>query len=377
MSEQYANIPSPCYVCDESKLEQNLKLMQHVQEQAGVEIILALKGFSMWSTFPLIKQYLKGATSSGVWEARLAREEMGGDVHVFSPAYKPRDIEQLLTLVNHMSFNSLGQWQRYKDQIVASEVSAGLRINPENQEADTPLYDPCAPGSRLGILAKDIEGVDLSGIEGFHCHNLCECDSFAAERTLKAIEDKFGKYLPQLKWLNLGGGHLMTRKGYDVEHLITTLKAFKTKYPNLHIVMEPGSAVAWQCGPLIAEVVDIVENEDKILILDISATAHMPDVLEMPYRPVITGAGLADEKAFTYKIGGNSCLAGDAMEAYSFDQALVPGSRLIFEDMLHYTMVKTTFFNGVQHPGIGILRKNGEFEMIREFSYEDFKGRLS
>jgi carboxynorspermidine decarboxylase len=377
MSEQYANIPSPCYVCDESKLEQNLKLMQHVQEQAGVEIILALKGFSMWSTFPLIKQYLKGATSSGVWEARLAREEMGGDVHVFSPAYKPRDIEQLLTLVNHMSFNSLGQWQRYKDQIVASEVSAGLRINPENQEADTPLYDPCAPGSRLGILAKDIEGVDLSGIEGFHCHNLCECDSFAAERTLKAIEDKFGKYLPQLKWLNLGGGHLMTRKGYDVEHLITTLKAFKTKYPNLHIVMEPGSAVAWQCGPLIAEVVDIVENEDKILILDISATAHMPDVLEMPYRPVITGAGLADEKAFTYKIGGNSCLAGDVMEAYSFDQALVPGSRLIFEDMLHYTMVKTTFFNGVQHPGIGILRKNGEFEMIREFSYEDFKGRLS
>jgi carboxynorspermidine decarboxylase len=377
MSAQFANIPSPCYVCDESKLEQNLKLMQHVQEQAGIEIILALKGFSMWSTFPLIKQYLKGATSSGVWEARLAREEMGGDVHVFSPAYKPHDIEQLLGLVNHMSFNSLSQWHRYKNQILASDVSAGLRINPENQEADTPLYDPCAPGSRLGILAKDIEGVDLSGIEGFHCHNLCECDSFAAMRTLNAIEEKFGKYLPQLKWLNLGGGHLMTRKGYDVEHLIATLKAFKAKYPNLHIVMEPGSAVAWQCGPLIAEVVDIVENEDKILILDISATAHMPDVLEMPYRPVITGAGLANEKAFTYKIGGNSCLAGDVMEAYSFDQALVPGSRLIFEDMLHYTMVKTTFFNGVQHPGIGILRKDGEFEMIREFSYEDFKGRLS
>jgi carboxynorspermidine decarboxylase len=377
MSAHYANIPSPCYVCDESKLEENLKLMQYVQEQAGVEIILALKGFSMWSTFPLIKQYLKGATSSGVWEARLAREEMGGDVHVFLPAYKPQDIEQLLSLVNHMSFNSLGQWQRYKDQVLASSVSAGLRINPENQEADTPLYDPCAPGSRLGILAKDLENFDLSGIEGFHCHNLCECDSFAAERTLNAIEEKFAQYLPQLKWLNLGGGHLMTRKGYDVEHLIATLSAFKAKYPNLHIVLEPGSAVAWQCGPLIAEVVDIVENEDRILILDISATAHMPDVLEMPYRPVITGAGLPNEKPYTYKIGGNSCLAGDVIEAYSFDEPLAPGSRLVFEDMMHYTMVKTTFFNGVQHPAIGILRKNGEFDIVREFHYEDFKGRLS
>lgn len=377
MSLHYANIPSPCYVCDESKLEENLKLMQYVQEQAGVEIILALKGFSMWSTFPLIKQYLKGATSSGVWEARLAREEMGGDVHVFSPAYKPKDIEQLLGLVNHMSFNSLGQWQRYKDQILTSSVSAGLRINPENQEADTPLYDPCAPGSRLGILAKDLENFDLSGIEGFHCHNLCECDSFAAERTLNAIEEKFAQYLPQLKWLNLGGGHLMTRKGYDVEHLIATLRTFKAKYPHLHVVLEPGSAVAWQCGPLIAEVVDIVENEDRILILDISATAHMPDVLEMPYRPVITGAGLPNEKPYNYKIGGNSCLAGDVIEAYSFDEPLAPGSRLIFEDMMHYTMVKTTFFNGVQHPAIGILRKNGEFDLIREFHYEDFKGRLS
>jgi carboxynorspermidine decarboxylase len=372
-----ADIPSPCYVCDEEKLEQNLALMRDVQERAGIDIILALKGFSMWSTFPLVRQHLKGATSSGVWEAKLAREHIGGDVHVFSPAYKPKDIEQLLGLVNHISFNSIAQWNRYKDQVLASNVSPGLRINPENQEADTPLYDPCAPGSRLGILAKDINQADLSGIEGFHCHNLCECDSYAAERTLNAIEDKFGQYLPQLKWLNLGGGHLMTRQGYNVEHLIETLKAFKAKYPNLEIVLEPGSAVAWQCGPLIAEVVDIVENEHKVLILDISATAHMPDVLEMPYRPTITGAGLPDEKGFTYKLGGNSCLAGDVMEAYSFDKPLEVGSRLIFEDMLHYTMVKTTFFNGVQHPGIGILRKNGEFEMIREFTYEDFKGRLS
>lgn len=372
-----ADIPSPCYICDEEKLEQNLQLMQRVQEEAGVEIILALKGFSMWSTFPLIKQYLKGATSSGVWEARLAREEMGGDVHVFSPAYKTKDMNTLVSLVNHVSFNSLSQWQRFKAQVLAAGVSPGLRINPENQEADTPLYDPCAPGSRLGILAKDIENADLSGIEGFHCHNLCECDSYAAMRTLQAIEAKFGQYLPSLKWLNLGGGHLMTRKGYDVEHLIRTLKAFKVKYPNLHIVLEPGSAVAWQCGPLVTEVVDIVENEEKIAILDISATAHMPDVLEMPYRPTISGAGLPHEKAYTYKFGGNSCLAGDVIEAYSFDHELLPGTRLVFEDMLHYTMVKTTFFNGVQHPAIGILHKNGDFEIVREFNYEDFKGRLS
>jgi carboxynorspermidine decarboxylase len=371
------DIPSPCYVCDEAKLEQNLKLMQGVQNDAGVEIILALKGFSMWSTFPLVKQYLKGATSSGVWEARLAREEMGGDVHVFSPAYKQQDMDELMQLVNHISFNSVRQWQQFKDQVLAAGVSPGLRINPENQEADTPLYDPCAPGSRLGILAKDIENIDLSGIEGFHCHNLCECDSYAAMRTLEAIDAKFGKYLPNLKWLNLGGGHLMTRKDYNVEHLVSTLKAFKAKYPNLHIVLEPGSAVAWQCGPLICEVVDIVENEGNIAILDISATGHMPDVLEMPYRPAITGAGLANEKAYTYKFGGNSCLAGDVIDEYSFDKPLQAGDRLIFEDMMHYTMVKTTFFNGVQHPAIAILRKNGELDVVREFGYEDFKGRLS
>jgi carboxynorspermidine decarboxylase len=372
-----SDIPSPCYVCDEAKLEQNLKLMQHVQTKAGVDIILALKGYSMWSTFGLVKQYLKGATSSGVWEARLAREEMGGDVHVFSPAYKQKDMDELLGLVNHISFNSVRQWQQFKSQVVAADVSPGLRINPENQEADTPLYDPCAPGSRLGILAKDIENVDLSGIEGFHCHNLCECDSYAAMRTLEAIEAKFGQYLPKLKWLNLGGGHLMTRSDYDVEHLISTLRAFKAKYPNLHIVLEPGSAVAWQCGPLVCEVVDIVENQGNIAILDISATGHMPDVLEMPYRPSITGAGLANEKAYTYKFGGNSCLAGDVIDEYSFDKPLQAGDRLIFEDMLHYTMVKTTFFNGVQHPAIAVLRKNGELDVVREFGYEDFKGRLS
>jgi carboxynorspermidine decarboxylase len=371
------DIPSPCYVCDEAKLEQNLQLMQHVQNKAGVDIILALKGFSMWSTFPLIRQYLKGATASAVWEAKLANYEMGGEVHCYSPAYKQKDMDQLLVLVHHLSFNSMNQWNQFKQQVMQSSVSAGLRVNPENQEADTPLYDPCAPGSRVGILASQLEGQDLSGIDGFHVHNLCECDSFATERTLHAIEKKFAKYLPTLKWLNLGGGHLMTKEGYDVEHLINALTVFKEKYPNLRIIMEPGSAVAWQAGPLICEVVDIVENEQKILILDISATAHMPDVLEMPYRPKITGAGMPNEKAFTYKIGGNSCLAGDVIEEYSFDHEVKPGERLIFEDMLHYTMVKTTFFNGVEHPGIGILRKDGTFDLVKEFTYEEFKARLS
>nr|WP_297348212.1 carboxynorspermidine decarboxylase [uncultured Glaciecola sp.] len=371
------DIPSPCYVCDEAKLEQNLQLMQYVQNKAGVDIILALKGFSMWSTFPLVKQYLKGATASAVWEAKLANYEMGGEVHCYSPAYKQKDIDQLLDLVHHLSFNSINQWSQFKDQVLQSSVSAGLRVNPENQEADTPLYDPCAPGSRLGILASQLEGQDLTGIDGFHVHNLCECDSFATERTLHAIDKKFSEYLPELKWLNLGGGHLMTKEGYDVEHLINALNTFKEKYPNLRIIMEPGSAVAWQAGALVCEVVDVVENEQQILILDISATAHMPDVLEMPYRPKITDADMPSVKAFTYKIGGNSCLAGDVIEEYSFDQELKTGDRLVFEDMLHYTMVKTTFFNGVEHPAIGILRKDGTFDLVKEFTYEEFKARLS
>ena len=372
-----ADIPSPCYVCEESKLEANLQLMERVQRESGVEIILALKGFSMWSTFELVGQYLQGCTASSVWEAKLAKECMGKEVHAYSPAYKPDDIKELVKLVNHISFNSMGQWQRYKDTILDAGISAGLRVNPEHREAETELYDPSAPGSRLGIKAKDLQGQDLTGIEGFHVHNLCECDSFATERTIKAVEEKFGHWLPQLKWINFGGGHLMTQDGYNVKHLIDTLKQFKARHPHLNVILEPGSAVAWQTGPLVAEVVDIVENKDKIAILDISATAHMPDVLEMPYRPAVRGAGEANEKAYTYKLGGNSCLAGDVIDLYSFDHELQIGERVIFEDMIHYTMVKTTFFNGVEHPAIGILKKNGEFELVRRFSYEDFKSRLS
>jgi carboxynorspermidine decarboxylase len=370
-------IPSPCYVCDEAMLEANLQLMQHVQKESGVEIILALKGFSMWSTFDLVGQYLQGSTASAVWEARLGKEEIGKQVHAYSPAFKPKDIDELVNLVDHVSFNSLGQWNRYKGQILQTNVSAGLRVNPEHRETETELYDPSAPGSRLGIKAKDLEGQDLSGVEGFHIHNLCECDSFATQRTIEAVEQKFAKWLPQLKWVNFGGGHLMTRDGYDVEHLIDTLKTFKQRHPHLNVILEPGSAVAWQTGTLVAEVVDIVENDDKIAILDISATSHMPDVLEMPYRPDIRGAGKAGEKAHTYRFGGNSCLAGDAIDLYSFDHELQIGERIIFEDMMHYTMVKTTFFNGVEHPSIGIIRKDGSFEVVRKFEYQDFKNKLS
>ncbi|RUO18344.1 carboxynorspermidine decarboxylase [Aliidiomarina haloalkalitolerans] len=378
MSNPYLSpaIPSPCYVLNENKLIANLELMERVQKESGAHIILALKGFSMWSSFPVVRKYLKGCTASSAWEAELAADTFGREVHAYSPAYKDYDIEVILKHCNHISFNSLTQWQRYREQCTAAGVSMGLRINPEHREAETELYDPSAPGSRLGVPAAQLEGVDLTGIEGFHVHNLCECDSYALERTLAAVEKRFVKYLPQLKWLNLGGGHLMTRQGYDVDHLIAQLKRLRETY-DIEVILEPGSAVAWQTGPLVSEVVDIVENNGQIAILDISATAHMPDVLEMPYRPVITDAADAGVKPFTYRLGGNSCLAGDVIGEYSFDHELKPGDRVIFEDMIHYTMVKTSFFNGVEHPSIGILRSNGEFELVRKFGYEDFKARLS
>lgn len=378
MQNPYLNpaIPSPCYVLDESKLHKNLQLMQRVQDESGASIILALKGFAMWSAFPLVRQYLKGCTASSAWEAELAADTFGREVHAYSPAYKDSDMQAIIRHCNHVSFNSLSQWRRYKEQVEAARISVGIRINPEQPEAETELYDPSAPGSRLGILSHQLEGQDLTGIDGFHVHNLCECDSSALERTLEAVESKFGKYLHQLKWLNLGGGHLMTREGYDVEHLIKQLKRLRETY-GVEVILEPGSAVAWQTGVLVSEVVDIVENSGEIAILDISATAHMPDVLEMPYRPTVTGGGSAGEFAHTYRLGGNSCLAGDVIGEWSFSEPLAAGRRVIFEDMIHYTMVKTSFFNGVEHPSIGILQENGEFKLVRKFDYSDFKSRLS
>lgn len=371
-----ANIPSPCYILDEGLLKKNLQLMEYVQQQSGADIILALKGFAMWSAFPLIKKYLKGCTASSVWEAQLAAQEFGREVHAYAPAYKQTDIDELIPLVNHLSFNSLSQWRRYQQQVTEAGISVGLRINPEHQEADTELYDPSAPGSRLGVRASELHQTDLKGVEGLHVHNLCECDSYALERTLAAVEKRFADYLPQMKWLNLGGGHLMTRAGYDVEHLITLLRDIADRY-DLQVILEPGSAVAWRTGPLVCEVVDIVENDGRIALLDISATAHMPDVLEMPYRPTITGADEPNQLPHTYRLGGNSCLAGDVIGEYSFAHPLAIGDRLVFEDMMHYTMVKTTFFNGVQHPAIGLLKESGEFTEIRRFDYQDFRNRLS
>lgn len=373
---QNTAIPSPCYVLEEAKLRKNLELMRHVQEQTGVEIILALKGFSMWSVFPMISEYLHGGTASALWEAKLAKT-LGGQVHAFSPAFKSSEMPEMVSEVDHISFNSMAQFILHKNVCEKAGVSMGLRVNPEHQEADTALYDPCAPGSRLGITKDQLDGQALDGIDGFHVHALCECDSYATERMLKAIEKQFSGYFPQLKWLNLGGGHLMTKAGYDIAHLIDVLQDFKTKYPHLNIIMEPGSAVAWDTGPLISEVVDIVENNGPIGILDISVTAHMPDVLEMPYRPHIIGAGETGEHPYTYRFGGNSCLAGDVLPEYSFESPIEVGQRVVFNDMMHYTMVKTSFFNGVQHPAIGILRENGQFELVREFSYEDFISRLS
>ncbi|MFC3092643.1 carboxynorspermidine decarboxylase [Alteromonas sediminis] len=370
------DIPSPCYVLEEQKLIDNLTLMERVQQESGVRIILALKGFSMWSVFDTIKPYLHGATASSVWEAKLAKE-MGKEVHAFSPAYKQADVDEMAHLVNHLSFNSLSQCRQYKAQLKAAGVSVGLRINPEHQEAETPLYDPAAPGSRLGVRLQDLNEQDVTELDGFHVHNLCECDSYATERTLLAIEDKFGHWFKHIKWLNLGGGHLMTREGYDVVHLINTLRAFKQRHPHLDVILEPGSAVAWQTGPLIAEVVDIVENEGAIAILDISATAHMPDVLEMPYRPVVLHGFEEGQHPYNYRFGGNSCLAGDVIDTYSFAAPLRVGDRIQFEDMMHYTMVKTTFFNGVEHPSIAILRQDGSLEVVRKFDYKDFKYKLS
>lgn len=368
-------IPSPCYLCEEALLERNLQVMEAVQQRSGARIILALKGFAMWNTFPLIRQYLKGCTASSVWEARLAQEQFGGEVHAYAPAYKPEDIAQLLGLVHHISFNSLSQWRRYREQVVAAGISPGLRINPEHQEAEVALYDPAAPGSRLGMRRSQLQEGDLEGIEGLHIHNLCESGSAALERTMAAFESRFGEWIGRMKWVNFGGGHLMTRSGYDLERLIRIVSDFRERY-GVEVILEPGSAVAWQTGPLLCEVVDLVHNQVDIALLDISATAHMPDVLEMPYRPAVRGAAEANVKPYTYRLGGNSCLAGDVIGDYSFDQPLQVGDRLLFEDMIHYTMVKTTFFNGVQHPAIAILRKSGELEVVRQFGYADFRGRL-
>jgi len=347
----YSQIPSPCYVLEEKKLIQNLELIDSVQKRAGVTIILALKGFAMFSTFPIVRKYLKGTTSSSLFEARLAREEFGGEIHLYCPIYQENEFPDLIKGATHISFNSLRQWEQFKEKILSTQISPGLRINPEYSPVEQDIYNPSSPLSRLGIRAEVLGDKLPEGIEGLHCHNLCESNSQALARTLEQIETLFGHYLPQIKWLNLGGGHLMTAKSYDIEHLIQVLTSFKNRYPHLDIYLEPGSAVAWETGVLRAKVCDLIETSGPtIAMLDVSFTAHMPDCLEMPYKPRIRGARDPQEGEPTYRMGGLTCLAGDfmGMGDYYFETPLQIGDTIVFEDMIHYTMVKTSMFNGIK-----------------------------
>jgi carboxynorspermidine decarboxylase len=378
MTIDLSKIPSPCFVLEEEKLIKNLELLKSVQVQSGASIILALKGFSMYKVFPLVKKYLSGATASSLNEARLIFEEMGCHAHTYSPAYKSDEFTEIMNYSSHITFNSLSQFNRYKPEVDAfgRKISMGLRINPQYAEVATDMYNPCVVGSRLGIT-RDALGDSLpAGIEGLHSHTMCENDSFVLERTLVHIEEKFGDLLHQIKWLNLGGGHLMTKEGYDHNHLIDTIKKLKAKY-NIDVILEPGSAIAWQTGFLKSTVLDIVDAQGiDVAILDVSFAAHMPDTLEMPYKPKVWNATDKIEGNPTYRLGGMTCLAGDYMSEYSFENELNVGDNLIFDDMIHYTMVKTTTFNGVGLPSIGVIRSNGEFELFKSFGFETFKDRI-
>ncbi|MDD3357612.1 MAG: carboxynorspermidine decarboxylase [Parabacteroides sp.] len=373
-------IPSPCYVMEEKLLRNNLALIKRVKEEAGVNIILAFKAFALWKSFPIVKEYISYSTASSKFEAQLAFEEMGMPAHTYSPAYTEVDFPAILKYSSHITFNSLSQFERFYPLVKADGrgISCGLRINPEFSDVETDLYNPCAPGTRMGIV-RDLLGKTLpEGVDGLHFHTLCESTSFDLERTLQEVEKKFGDLLSQVKWLNMGGGHLMTKKGYDTAHLISLLHAFKAKYPNLEIIMEPGSAFAWQTGFLLTTVVDIVENKGiNTAIIDASFTCHMPDCLEMPYKPAIRYATDAVEGKPSYRIGGNSCLSGDYMGDWSFEKPLKVGDKIIFEDMIHYTIVKTSMFNGIPHPSLALWSKDDELVIYKSFCYEDYKNRMS
>lgn len=374
----YSQIPSPCYVLDETAFRKNLALIKSVKERSGAEIILAFKAFAMWSVFPIVREYIPFSTASSLAEARLAFEEMGSLAHSYAPIYTDLEFPEIMHCSSHITFNSIAQFERFYPQTLTENISCGLRINPEHSVVETDLYNPAIPGSRLGITADALGDRLPEGVEGLHFHSLCESSSYDLEKTLAVVERKFGKFFSQIKWLNMGGGHLMTRKDYDVEHLILILKKLKEKYPHLELILEPGSAFAWQTGVLVSTVQDIVENHGiKTAMLDVSFACHMPDCLEMPYKPAIIGATDEISGKPTYRMGGNSCLSGDYFGSWSFDKELKIGDKIIFEDMIHYTMVKTTMFNGVSHPCIGIWTKDQEFKLIRKFGYEDYKRRMS
>ena len=378
----------PYYLIEERLLRQNLGLIRRVAQESGAEVILAFKAFALWKTFPIFREYISHTTASSVGEARLALEEFGSLAHTYSPAYTDDDFPEILRCSGHITFNSLSQYRQFFPQVqayAAHPVSCGLRINPEYSEIETELYNPCAPGSRFGLLAGQMPDPLPPGIEGFHCHCHCESSAQALEHTLVHLEEKFGRWLPRLKWLNLGGGHLMTRRDYDVPRLINIIKGLRSRYPGLRIILEPGSAFAWQTGPLVAHVVDVVENSDvRTAILDVSFTCHMPDCLEMPYQPSVRGAETlpadyvwtapADEHV--YRLGGNSCLSGDYMGSWRFPRPLKVGDEIVFEDMIHYTTVKTTMFNGIAHPDLILERLDGSRHLLRRFQYEDYRDRM-
>ncbi|HQF55072.1 MAG TPA: carboxynorspermidine decarboxylase [Fibrobacteria bacterium] len=374
----FAKVPSPCYVMEEARLRANLALLKRVADEADVKIICALKGFSFWRAFPLVRQYLVGATASSLNEALLASQELGGELHVYAPAYADDEIGQILDLACHVSFNSFSQWERFKGQVLShpGKPSPGLRVNPECSQVATDLYNPCAPFSRLGIVRSAFREDLLEGIEGLHVHALCEQDSDALEALMESFEEKFGQFLPNMKWVNFGGGHHITRADYDVDRLIRVLKGFKSRHPHLEVVLEPGEAVGWRTGELVATVLDIVHNGMDLAVLDVSVSAHMPDCLEMPYRPGILDADEPGVKPHTYRLGGGTCLAGDVLGDYSFDEPLQVGDKIVLLDMIHYTMVKTSFFNGVKHPSIATWKEDGTLQTHRVFHYEQFKNKL-
>jgi carboxynorspermidine decarboxylase len=377
MPIDFNQIPSPCYVIDERLLRNNLQLIKQVREAASIDVLVAFKAFANWGVFSIFREYGFGASASSLNEARLALEELGVKAHTYSPAYEEKTISDILRYSSHISFNSINQLQKYSKMANQSGVSIGLRVNLEFSDSPHDIYNPCKPGSRFGVTAEQLGDALPQGVEGLHFHSLFEADSFALEKLLAVFLKKFGRFLPTLKWVNMGGGHLITKKGYDSKHLVKLLTDFKNDY-GVQVILEPGTAFTYQTGYLISTILDIVENNGiKTAILDVSFTCHMPDCLEMPYKPVILGATEEIAGKPTYRMGGISCLAGDFIGNWSFDQELKPGDKIIFEDMIHYTTVKTTMFNGVHHPGIGIWTEKSEFQLIKEFSYHDYKDRLS
>lgn len=371
-----AGLPTPCYIIDEARLIHNLEILKGVEDRTGAKILLAQKAFSCYHVYPLIAEYISGTACSGLFEAKLGCEEMGKENHVFSAAYRESEIDEIISYCGHIIFNSFSQLDRYRDRVLAAGKKVGLRINPEySTQEGHEIYDPCSPASRLGITRRSFREDDLDGVSGLHFHTLCEQNSDDLESTLNAIEEKFGDILPKMEWINFGGGHHITRDDYDIPRLERCIKRMQEKY-GLEVFLEPGEAVALNAGWLVTEVLDLTENDMPIAILDTSAACHMPDVLEMPYRPPLVDSGKAGEKEFTYRLGSQTCLAGDSIGEYSFDKPLNIGDRLVFGDMAIYSMVKNNTFNGMPLPEIILMKKDGTFRQLRKFGYSDFRERL-